>query len=169
MSYAKKDEDADQLGFKLDRTSVFQDGTMPASPFPLPATTLTDHSTVVQLVTHISAKMSNSPHEDCRASLYWREVPNHRSHHPFLCHIQTFPEQRSVVTADGLPHSERACTHCRRCYHVYKHYHEGWQSRKRTYISRQCDSGALSNNRRKELPKRPISSTNDVGNDRTRY
>jgi coatomer subunit gamma len=28
MSYAKKDEDADQLGFKLDRTSVFQDGTI---------------------------------------------------------------------------------------------------------------------------------------------
>ena len=26
MSYAKKDEDADMPGFKLDRTSVFQDG-----------------------------------------------------------------------------------------------------------------------------------------------
>jgi hypothetical protein len=26
MSYAKKDEDADHSGFKLDRTSVFQDG-----------------------------------------------------------------------------------------------------------------------------------------------
>ncbi|KKY24752.1 putative coatomer subunit [Phaeomoniella chlamydospora] len=36
MSYAKKDEDADQLGFKLDRTSVFQDArlfnTSPISP-----------------------------------------------------------------------------------------------------------------------------------------
>lgn len=27
MSYAKKDEDAEPSGFKLDRTSVFQDGT----------------------------------------------------------------------------------------------------------------------------------------------
>ena len=26
MSYAKKDEDAEHAGFKLDRTSVFQDG-----------------------------------------------------------------------------------------------------------------------------------------------
>jgi hypothetical protein len=26
MSYGKKDEDADMPGFKLDRTSVFQDG-----------------------------------------------------------------------------------------------------------------------------------------------
>lgn len=26
MSYAKRDEDADMPGFKLDRTSVFQDG-----------------------------------------------------------------------------------------------------------------------------------------------
>jgi hypothetical protein len=131
MSYAKKDEDADQLGFKLDRTSVFQDGTN-ALPHPsfLPAATLTVHSTVVQLVAHISAKMSNSPHEDCRASLYWREIPNHRSYHPFLWHIQTFPEQRSVVTADGLSHPERACTHCRRCHHVYEHYYEGWQPRK---------------------------------------
>jgi hypothetical protein len=129
MSYAKKDEDADQLGFKLDRTSVFQDGTMPPSP-SLPAVTLTDYSTVVQLVTHISAKVSNSPHEDCCASFYWREIPNHRGYHPFLWHIQTFPEQRSVITADGLPHPERACTHCRRCHHVYKHYYEGWQSRK---------------------------------------
>src|ERR1700733_3548657 len=88
---------------------------------PLPAATLTHHSAVVQLVAYISAKMSNSPHEDCRASLYWREIPNHRSYHPFLWHIQTFPEQRSVITADGLPHPERTCTHSRRCYHVYKH------------------------------------------------
>ena len=28
MSYGKKDEDADQLGLKLDRTSVFQDGKL---------------------------------------------------------------------------------------------------------------------------------------------
>lgn len=29
MSYAKKDEDADHsVGFKLDRTSVFQDGIL---------------------------------------------------------------------------------------------------------------------------------------------
>lgn len=27
MSYMKKDEDADQVMMKLDRTSVFQDGT----------------------------------------------------------------------------------------------------------------------------------------------
>lgn len=27
MSYVKKDEDADQVMIKLDRTSVFQDGT----------------------------------------------------------------------------------------------------------------------------------------------
>jgi coatomer subunit gamma len=39
MSYAKKDEDADQLGFKLDRTSVFQDGTV---PLPHPSFTCND-------------------------------------------------------------------------------------------------------------------------------
>lgn len=31
MSYVKKDEDADQVMIKLDRTSVFQDGTQPFS------------------------------------------------------------------------------------------------------------------------------------------
>jgi len=31
MSYVKKDEDADQVMIKLDRTTVFQDGTQ----FPL--------------------------------------------------------------------------------------------------------------------------------------
>lgn len=30
MSYAKKDEDAEPSGFKLDRTIVFQDGTLSA-------------------------------------------------------------------------------------------------------------------------------------------
>lgn len=29
MSYVKKDEDADQVMIKLDRTSVFQDGRIP--------------------------------------------------------------------------------------------------------------------------------------------
>ena len=28
MSYVKKDEDADQMMMKLDRTSVFQDGVL---------------------------------------------------------------------------------------------------------------------------------------------
>jgi coatomer protein complex subunit gamma len=29
MSYSKKDEDADQAIFKVDRTSVFQEGKLP--------------------------------------------------------------------------------------------------------------------------------------------
>jgi hypothetical protein len=37
MSYAKKDEDADMPGFKLDRTSVFQDGPQ-LLPIPLELT-----------------------------------------------------------------------------------------------------------------------------------
>lgn len=32
MSYMKKDEDADQVMIKLDRTSVFQDGTSICTP-----------------------------------------------------------------------------------------------------------------------------------------
>lgn len=36
MSYAKKDEDADHSSFKLDRTSVFQDGTTTIAPDYLP-------------------------------------------------------------------------------------------------------------------------------------
>lgn len=35
MSYMKKDEDADQVMIKLDRTSVFQDGKLPAKSLPL--------------------------------------------------------------------------------------------------------------------------------------
>ena len=34
MSYMKKDEDADQVMIKLDRTSVFQDGILPNRFFP---------------------------------------------------------------------------------------------------------------------------------------
>lgn len=42
MSYMKKDEDADQVMIKLDRTSVFQDGMeiangkMAMTPWPSP-------------------------------------------------------------------------------------------------------------------------------------
>lgn len=34
MSYVKKDEDADQVMVKLDRTSVFQDGALTAFCIP---------------------------------------------------------------------------------------------------------------------------------------
>src|SRR4051812_14768908 len=101
MSYAKKDEDADQPGSKLDRTSVFQDGMAQKFPFPLPAKTLTGHSALVQLVSYISTKMSSSPHEDCCAPFYWREIPDQRSYHSFLWHLEAFPEQGPVLTADG--------------------------------------------------------------------
>lgn len=40
MSYVKKDEDADQVMIKLDRTSVFQDGTL----FPLALIQTSKHS-----------------------------------------------------------------------------------------------------------------------------
>jgi hypothetical protein len=114
--------------------------------------------------------MSNPPDEDCCAPLYWREVPNHRSYHSFLWHLQAFPEQGSVITADGLSHLERACTYCGGCHHVYEHYHEGWQSGKRAYLSRQRDPGVVSNNRRKEgFQLFLLSSTDDVGHNCSRH
>ena len=51
MSYMKKDEDADQVMIKLDRTSVFQDGTWSAMGLPPPPLamrlTTTTHCTIV--------------------------------------------------------------------------------------------------------------------------
>ena len=47
MSYMKKDEDADSVMIKLDRTSVFQDGRLPAMPLAMRLIRATSHCTLL--------------------------------------------------------------------------------------------------------------------------
>ena len=90
MSYVKKDEDADQGMIKVDRTSVFQEGTTPNRNIDLRK--LKECSTIVQHIPRLSPKMSNSPHQDRTPSLYWGEIPYERSHLSFFWDIQALPE-----------------------------------------------------------------------------
>src|SRR3954468_23316264 len=67
MSYAKKDEDADHSSFKLDRTSVFQDGTITTLPRSLllclepPTNPLYQHDSSTPLPYHLENAGFSSP------------------------------------------------------------------------------------------------------------
>ena len=72
MSYGKKDEDADQAIVKVDRTAVFQEGTVkPKTPFTARLTENT--SSPVQLLPHIAPEMPNSTYQNLSSPLYWCE------------------------------------------------------------------------------------------------
>lgn len=79
MAYNKKDED-DSTVVKVDRTSVFQEGT--TRPYTSQVaigrmTTSTNmlDSTCIQHITRFTTKMSHTPDQDRTAPLHRREVP----------------------------------------------------------------------------------------------
>jgi hypothetical protein len=129
MSYVKKDEDADQMMMKLDRTTVFQDGVL------LPngkLATLADflNSTVIQFVSHIAAEMSNSFNQDRCALVHRRAIPDERSHHFIFWNLEVVSKQGSFATANGLPDLERVGQYRRRCDYVHVYHYErhlGWK------------------------------------------
>jgi hypothetical protein len=126
MSYAKKDEDADMPGFKLDRTSVFQDGQ---EMCPLSGISrLTRRSSSIQLFSNIAPKMSSTTYKDCCSTLYWREVSYERSNNPLLWDLEAVSEQGSFVKTNGLPDYQGVGTYGRGCYNVDEHNHEGYVS-----------------------------------------
>lgn len=97
MSYVKKDEDADQVMIKLDRTTVFQDGRRslspePELPSPSPILTTSSHSEIVQFFAYIASKMPYPPDQDRRPPVHRREVPDERGHDTLLRHLQALPE-----------------------------------------------------------------------------
>jgi hypothetical protein len=128
MSYAKKDEDADMPGFKLDRTSVFQDGWKPFLPFL--ACQLIHDSPSLQLFSHISQKMSSITHQDCCSSVYRRKVSYERSYHPLLWNLEALSEQGPIIATNGLLDHQGASTHGGGCHNVDEHNHEGHVGRK---------------------------------------
>ena len=125
MSYSKKDEDADQAVVKVDRTAVFQEGTdhIPSSGQFLSLTP--SFSSPLQLLPHISQKMSNTSYQDCLAPIYWGDFSFERSNRPFLRHIEALPEQGSFSSPDDVPRFQRAGKFCIGCHHGDPEYHEG--------------------------------------------
>jgi hypothetical protein len=102
MSYAKKDEDAEAPGFKLDRTSVFQDGMKLPSPFSRSDRLTFLNSTTIQHVADITSKMPYAAHQDRRPSLHRREVPYERGHHSLFQYFEVIPEQGPIPATDGV-------------------------------------------------------------------
>ena len=102
MSYSKKDEDADQAIVKVDRTAVFQEGK--PSPLTVPPTTDRAKSTLVQLFTHLTSKMSHTAHKDRLTPVHRGELPPKRSDGSLLRHLEALSEQRSFATTDDVSH-----------------------------------------------------------------
>ena len=103
MSYSKKDEDADQAIVKVDRTAVFQEGTYHI-PSPNPTVPLTvSSSSLVQLLSNISKKMSSASYQDRLTPFYRGDIPRERSHRPFLWNLEALPEQRPFSSPDDVP------------------------------------------------------------------
>ena len=118
MSYAKKDEDADQTMVKLDRTSVFQDGTI-RHPLRCRTTALVDllSSTSLQQLADLPSKMPYPPYQNHSTPLHGRKVSDKRSYISFFWHIQAVPEQRCIFTANGVFSYQRAGKYGGRCHY----------------------------------------------------
>lgn len=148
MSYSKKDEDGDQAIFKVDRTTVFQEGTQhpegqlhkfKASVMlllhrvllkKLRLLTLGEmHSSPVQYIANITSKMSDTPDQNHLSPTHGREIPNVRSYLPFLWHYQAVPTSRCIVTANGLSCHQGAGKYGRGCHHGHELDHEGHSCR----------------------------------------
>lgn len=103
MSYSKKDEDGDSAIFKVDRTSVFQEGI----PIPIPTSSRYTHlinlsSPSIQLFTDFSTKMPPSSNKDDISLIQWGEVPRGGSYLPVFRHNEALPAQRRKFKADGI-------------------------------------------------------------------
>ena len=71
MSYAKKDEDAEQALLKVDRTAIYQEGAQGSID---PDGLLNKFSSFIQLVPYLSLKVSSALDQNRSASLHGREV-----------------------------------------------------------------------------------------------
>jgi len=125
MSYGKKDEDADQAIVKVDRTAVFQEGKA-YEPIVAHQRLTNIPSPFIQLLSHISTKMSNPPYQDSSPPLHWGELSTQRSYGSLLRHLEAIPEQGPVAPPDDVSHIQRAGKFCVGCDHDDAEYHEGY-------------------------------------------
>ena len=143
MSYAKKDEDAEQAILKVDRTSVFQEGK--SGFFCSIWLVLTRNSSAVQFLTHIAVTMSTTTRKDRITLVHRREVSHERGDLSVLRHLEALPEQGCLPSADGVPHHQGASSYSRGCHHGHKQYNEGHGRRKRHLVSSKRNTGLVQN------------------------
>jgi len=115
MSFNKKDED-DGAIVKVDRTSVFQEGGPDETYTPQNELLLMIiPSSHIQLITNLPETMPHSVDKDRTPPLHWRKVPDQRSNHSIFQYLKVVPEQRCLLTADGLSYYQGTGEHGRGC------------------------------------------------------
>lgn len=143
MSYGKKDEDVEGAILKVDRTAVFQEGRSSGQYL-----CSVDHgSSTVQLLPHIAPKMSDPPYKDRSTSLHGGFISTERGYRFVLWHLQTFPEQRPLSTADDVSCLQGAGELCFGCDYDDTEHHEGHWCQWRCFVQGQCYSSLVQNHR----------------------
>jgi len=84
------------------------------------------YSTSLQLLPHITSKMSRPPNQDRPSPLHGGELSSQRSHRPLLWYLEALPEQGPLSEADDVPRIQRACQLCSRRDNDDPEYHQGY-------------------------------------------